>query len=498
MRPIHSIDPRTGIAGPAIAIEFGSDDVDRLCRDAKGSMEAIADPAARIRLLSASARILRRDARELAEIADDETALGVPRLVGEVERAAAQMAYLASVVEEGSWRDVTIDTPDPAATPPRASLRSHNVPIGPVAVFGASNFPIAFSVAGGDTASALAAGCSCVIKAHPSHPATSEAAHARLQEAAATVGLPPSVVGLVHGLDAGTALVRHDAVEAVAYTGSLQGGRHLFEIATLRPRPIPFYGELGSVNPVVITRRAAAQRLGSFAEGLVASMTLGQGQFCTSPGLVLCPSEHLDRLVTDLAARIGALGKGYMLNQGIAAAFEDGVARMTEIGIRVAARAQDDGTSGFSTRATVATASLETVLDQPALLHELFGPFALVVGYDRIEDLHGVFEAVVGSLTMTVHGVEGDDEAATFLAMAVPFTGRIVWNGFPTGVAVAWSMQHGGPFPSSTAPATTSVGARAIRRFLRPVTYQDVPDEYLPSSLRSPVGPRRVDGRLFI
>jgi NADP-dependent aldehyde dehydrogenase len=496
MRPIHSIDPRTGSKGPAVAIEFPSEDVDRVCRDAKRAMPSIADPADRVRLLSACARILRRDAETIAAIADRETALGLPRLTGEVERAAAQMAFLAEVVEEGSWRDITIDSPDPTATPPRASLLSSNVPIGPVAVFGASNFPIAFSVPGGDTASALAAGCATVVKAHPSHPATSEATHARLQEAAASVKLPEALIGLVHGLGAGADLVRHDAIEAVAYTGSLQGGRRLLEIATLRPRPIPFFGELGSVNPVVLTRRAAIERMDAFAEGLVTSMTLGQGQFCTSPGLVLCPSDHLESLVIALETRVGDLTPGHMLNSGIATTFEEGVARVGDLGARVTTRARDLATGGFSTRATVATASLETVLSEPALLHELFGPFVLVVGYDRVEDLSGVLEAVAGSLTVTVHGGEADAEAAEVLEMAVPFTGRIVWNGFPTGVAIAWSMQHGGPFPASTAPSTTSVGGRAIRRFLRPVTYQDVPTEYLPPSLRSPQGLRRVDGRL--
>ena len=496
MRPIHSIDPRTGSEGPAVATEFHSEEVDKVCLEAKRAMPSIADPADRIRLLTACTRILRRDAEVIAEIADGETALGLARLTGEVERAAAQMVFLASVVEEGSWRDVTIDSPEPTATPPRSSLLSCNVPIGPVAVFGASNFPIAFSVPGGDTASAIAAGCTTVVKAHPSHPATSVATHASLLEAARSVGLPEATIGLVHGLDAGADLVRHDAIEAVAYTGSLQGGRRLLEMATLRSRPIPFFGELGSVNPVVLTRQAATERLASFAEGLVNSMTLGQGQFCTSPGLVLCPSEHLEPLVLALEGLVGDLGPGHMLNRGIASAFEEGLARVGDLGAHVTTRARDVETGGFSTRATVATASLETVLDEPALLHELFGPFVLVVGYDRVEALPGVFEAMAGSLAVTIHGGEADMEAAAVIEMALPFTGRIVWNGFPTGVAVAWSMQHGGPFPSSTAPSTTSVGARAIRRFLRPVTYQDVPLEYLPRSLRSPQGPRRVDGRL--
>ncbi len=290
MEPVRSRDARTGETRGQVAVAADAATVDAAVRAAHATLDALADRPRRAALLRAAAGAVESRAAELIAAADAETALGVPRLTGELARVAYQFRFFADIVDEGAFLGVVIDAPDPAAVPPRPELRRWKVPLGTVAVFAASNFPFAFSVPGGDTASAFAAGCPVVVKAHPDHPETSELAAAAIREAAGQAGLPADVLTLVHGYQAGADLVRHPLVSAVGFTGSIPGGRALFDLAVARPVPIPFYGELGSLNPVLVTERAAAARSGEIASGLVASYTLGQGQFCTKPGLVLIPA----------------------------------------------------------------------------------------------------------------------------------------------------------------------------------------------------------------
>src|SRR3984885_10623316 len=290
MEPVLSRDPRTGEVRARVGFEADTAAVDAAVRAAHATLDALADRAKRAALLRAAADAVELRADELIAVADAETALGVPRLTGELARVAYQFRFFADIVADGSYLGVVVDAPDSAAVPPRPELRRWKVPLGSVAVFAASNFPFAFSVPGGDTASALAAGCPVVVKAHPDHPATSALAAAAIRDAAEKVGLPADVLTLVHGRQAGVDLVQHPLITAVGFTGSIPGGRALFDLAVARPAPIPFYGELGSLNPVLVTEQAAAARADELAGGLVASYTLGQGQFCTKPGLVLVPT----------------------------------------------------------------------------------------------------------------------------------------------------------------------------------------------------------------
>jgi NADP-dependent aldehyde dehydrogenase len=448
-------------------------------------------------MLRAMADELERDATAIVADADRESALGVPRLTGEVGRSAYQLRLFAEVLADGGYLGVTIDHADPQAVPaPRPDLRRMLVPLGPVGVFGASNFPLAFSVPGGDTASALAAGCPVVVKAHPGHPRTSERTGAALRRGAVAAGLPADVVSVIHGVGAGTDLVRHPLIQAIGFTGSVPGGRALFDIAAARPVPIPFYGELGSINPLVVTPLAAAQRAEAIAKGLAASFTLGLGQFCTKPGLAFIPAgadgQRLAAALTKAAAGVPA---GALLTPGIRRNFLAGAAeRANHPGVRALLSAPDE------TKPQILSIAA-TGLDD-ALTEECFGPLILLVEYAGTDELLSTLDKIPGSLTATVHNGDNEDGADSVAAAVadrlIGRAGRLVWNGYPTGVSVTWAMQHGGPYPSSTASGTTSVGTAAIERFLRPVTYQDAPAGLLPSELRedNPLRlPRRVNGK---
>ena len=310
MEPVLSRDPRTGEVRAEVGVQADTAAVDAAVRAAYATLDLLADRAKRSALLRAAADGVEANAAELIAAADAETALGVPRLTGELARVAYQFRFFADIVDEGAFLGVVVDEPDPAAVPPRPALRRWKVPIGVVAVFAASNFPFAFSVPGGDTASALAAGCPVVVKAHPDHPQTSELVAATIRAAAQRVGLPANVLVLVHGYQAGVDLVQHPLIAAVGFTGSIPGGRALFDLAAARPNPIPFYGELGSLNPVLVTEQAAETRPDEIAAGLVASYTLGQGQFCTKPGLVLVPAGPVGDALTKTASESAAIEIG--------------------------------------------------------------------------------------------------------------------------------------------------------------------------------------------
>jgi NADP-dependent aldehyde dehydrogenase len=429
--------------------------------------------------LRAAADALDAAAEELVSIADRETRLGETRLRGEVGRTTGQLRLFATVVEEGSYLELTVDDADASATPPRPELRRLLVPVGPVAVFSASNFPFAFSVAGGDTASALAAGSPVVVKAHSGHPALSRRTAEIVASALEAAGAPVGSLSLVEGREAGNALVQHPVIQAAGFTGSLSGGRALFDLATGRSDPIPFYGELGSVNPVVVTAAAAASRGDELAQGLVSSFSLGFGQFCTKPGVVFVPrGAGFEALVEGLVP--GTAG-GPLLTDRITAAFPSGIdALVADPSVAVLARG---AAGGDAAQPIVLTTDAAAVAARPeTLLEECFGPVTLLVRYSSEDELNAALRAVPGSLTATLHSEPGDDVEAT-LALLQARAGRVLFAGWPTGVAVTWSQQHGGPWPATTS-LHTSVGATAIRRFLRPVAYQSAPQALLPEVLR--------------
>jgi NADP-dependent aldehyde dehydrogenase len=447
--------------------------------------------------LETVAAALDGSAAELVALADSETFLGAPRLTGELARTTAQLRLFASVVRDGGYLEATIDHADPSSTPPHGDLRRMLRPLGPVAVFAASNFPFAFSVAGGDTASALAVGCPVVVKAHPGHPLLSRRTAEIVLAALAAAGAPEGLFALVEGMEAGIELVQHPAITAVGFTGSLRGGRSLYDLAVNRPSPIPFYGELGSINPVVITAAAIEERHDELVAGLASSFTLGVGQFCTKPGVVFVPDAGA--FGTALAAAVGDASAGRMLTPGIAQAFGAGVSALAarpDVQLVLGDPAQPD--EGAGSPVVVSTTAAAVVADPEGLLEEHFGPATLLVGYRDEAELLTAIAAVEGTLTATLHA--GADETPVDLVDALSaVSGRVLFSGWPTGVGVTWSQQHGGPWPSTTNSLFTSVGASAVRRFLRPVVFQDAPETMLPEALResNPLGvPRRVDGVL--
>ncbi|MFT4124271.1 MAG: aldehyde dehydrogenase (NADP(+)) [Microbacteriaceae bacterium] len=438
-----------------------------------------ADAATRAGWLRAAADALDAHTEELVVLADRETRLGAVRLRGEVARASGQLRLFAGVVEEGAYLELSVDDADPAATPPRPELRRLLVPLGVVAVFSASNFPFAFSVAGGDTASALAAGNPVVVKAHSGHPELSVRTAEIVAAALTAAGAPEGSLSLVTGREAGNALVQHPLVRAAGFTGSIPAGRALFDLAAARPAPIPFYGELGSLNPVVVTPAAAAARGPELASGLVGSFTLGAGQFCTKPGLVFVPEGA--GLEERVAAAARAATAGPLLTDRITAAFPDGVGTL-RADPSVTVVAEGLATPAGVTPVVLATDAAAVAARPEALLEEVFGPVTLLVRYRDEAELHAALRAVPGSLTATVHA-EPDDGLDETLAVLREQAGRILFEGWPTGVAVTWSQHHGGPYPATTS-LHTSVGATAIRRFLRPLVLQDAPARALPPVLR--------------
>jgi NADP-dependent aldehyde dehydrogenase len=485
MQPVLSIDPRTGESRGQVAVEADAAAVDAAVRAAHATLDALADRAARVALLRAAADAVERAAQELIAAADAETALGLPRLTGELARVAYQFRFFAGIVEDGSYLGVVIDQPDPAAVPPRPELRRWKVPLGAVAVFAASNFPFAFSVPGGDTASALAAGCPVVVKAHPDHPATSELAATAIRDAAEKAGLPADVLTLVHGRQAGVDLVQHPLITAVGFTGSIPGGRALFDLAAARPVPIPFYGELGSLNPVLVTERVAAERPEQTAAGLVASYTLGQGQFCTKPGLVLVPASPAgDTLVRAAISAALAAAPGPLLDSRMRDNFLAGfAARSAHPRVRTLAKAASAPTGDVPQAVRPGLLEADAADVTSDLLEECFGPVTVLARYRDPADAAAVLSRLGGNLTATLHADPDEPEAAAWLARLSRFAGRVVFGGWPTGVAVAPAMTHGGPYPATTSP-TTSVGGTAIDRWLRPVTFQTVPPALLPPELR--------------
>ncbi|GAA3656275.1 aldehyde dehydrogenase (NADP(+)) [Microbacterium marinilacus] len=439
----------------------------------------------------------------LIERAAQETGLPVARLTGERARTTGQLRLFAEVVRQGDFRGVRVDPALPDRTPlPRPDIRQRKVPLGPVAVFGASNFPLAFSTAGGDTASALAAGCPVVFKAHNAHPGTSELVTSAIAEAVAEHGLHPGVFSLVYGpgADVGQALVADPLIQAVGFTGSRAGGLAIVRTTQARPVPIPVYAEMSSVNPVFVLPGALDGDVDALAAAYVTSVTGSSGQLCTQPGIAFVPrGEQGDRFVAAAAHALGDAVGQVMLTPGIARAWRDGVSAREQLDVDVLARGTDG--DGDNAPAPVLHATdASTFLGLEALQDEIFGAASLVVRYDGADDLAAAAGRLEGQLTATLQLTERDHElAATLLPVLERKAGRILANGWPTGVEVGHAMVHGGPFPATSDSRTTSVGTLAIERFLRPVAYQNLPDALLPTPLREG-NPwhlvRRVDGVL--
>jgi 2,5-dioxopentanoate dehydrogenase len=439
----------------------------------------------------------------LAERAHLETALPMPRLLGEVARTSGQMRLFATVLEEGSWVDARIDTPLPERKPlPRPGLRSMLRPLGPVAVFGASNFPIAFSAAGGDTASALAAGCPVVVKAHSAHPGTNELVADVVQKAIATSGLPEGVYSLLFGSGAeiGAALVQHPAIQAAGFTGSLRAGRLLMDMAAARPHPIPCFTEMSAVNPVFVLPGALEIGAEALAQNLFNSFTLGAGQFCTRPGVVFYVDQpEAQVFVKRLQELVAAAAPFTLLTPGIAASYAQGTERRA-LSARVAASATATVTAGCGATAQLYRVGLQEFLAQPSLSEEIFGPTTLLVQCANAEELLRAAQAMEGQLTATILGKPEElPEQKPLLVALEQRAGRVLFNGFPTGVEVSHAMVHGGPYPATADARFTSVGSQAIYRFVRPVCFQAFPDGAVPAELQAanPLDIERlVDGAL--
>lgn len=446
---------------------------------------AATPPAVRAGWLSAIASALEDDVAELVALADRETGLGRERLTGEVHRTAGQLRHYAAAAVDGAFLGVTIDN----ATPTTPRLVRVNVPLGPVAVFGASNFPFAFSVLGNDTASALAAGCPVVVKAHPAHAGLSD----RLARLAAQA-MPDGAFGLVHGFAAGRELVTAPEIAAVAFTGSQAGGLALWRLANERERVIPVYAEMGTVNPVVVTPSAD---LTDVATGFVGSFTLGSGQFCTKPGLLLAPAGN-DAAGRVADALVAACPAPLMLTEAIASGVSTGVARLVDAGARLVAATPPTPGPGFTASAAVLDVPVASLTDGSPLLKECFGPVALVAEYTDTDELRAALATLPGCLAAAVMPAGDDDPDTGWLVAALATkAGRVTVGDWTTGVAYTWAQHHGGPWPATSVPWATSVGAAALARFVRPVTYQSVPDACLPAPARADDPwrvPRRVDG----
>ena len=505
--PLTSTDPRTGEVHATTTAPSSIAATDAVVTAAQAAFETARwnERSWRAGLLDALASALDAHRAELVAIADRETGLGAGRLDGEVSRSSFQLRLFADALRDGGYLEVTIDHGGATALGPAPELRRMLVPIGVVAVFGSSNFPFAFSVAGGDTASALAGGNAVVLKAHSSHLETSVLSHAVLSAAAAAYGAPDGLIGIVFGTEAGRTLVAHPLVTAVGFTGSLGGGQALMEIIAARPEPIPFYGELSSLNPLIVTPGAAAARGAEIADGLFGSFTLGGGQFCTKPGVAFVPrGADGDALVARLVEKAVTAAAPVLLNERISTSFDEIRQRLVDSGrVSVLATggsiaAAGAGDDGFTAAPTVL--GLDAADLNAAVAEEAFGPLVVIARYDDATQVLAALDAVPDSLTATIHS-EGDetDAVGDLVRDLAPRVGRIVFDGYPTGVRVSWAQHHGGPWPATNSQHT-SVGVSAIRRFLRPLAFQDAPAALLPVDLRDEASgiPRRIDGKLVI
>lgn len=501
----HAINPATGLE---IEPPFGTAttaDAERACMLAQQAFDSYRDTT-----LDQRAEFLEQIAQNILDLgptlinrAMQESGLPQGRIEGERGRTVGQLRLFAKVVRDGRWLGAALDSALPDRTPPRPDLRLRKIGLGPVVVFGASNFPLAFSVAGGDTASALAAGCPVVVKAHGAHPGTSELVGKAIQAAVASSALPEGVFSLIYGdgRTIGQALVAHPAIKAVGFTGSRQGGMALVRSAARRDEPIPVYAEMSSINPMFLLPDAMAQRANRIGSAFVDSLTLGSGQFCTNPGLVIAlEGEALDTFCDSAITALQGKAAGTMLTPGIYAAFNDGVERLIKAaGVTLLARGHG-GTGACAGRAALFITDAATFLSRPELEAEIFGASALIVRCHGTSQFQQIAEYLDGQLTATMFLTENDRAIAeTLLPTLERKAGRILINSYPTGVEVSHAMVHGGPFPATSDSRSTSVGASAIDRFLRPICYQGLPPWLLPAALQNnnPLNLWRVrDGEL--
>jgi 2,5-dioxopentanoate dehydrogenase len=486
-----AVDPATGADLQPVYYSAASSEVDEAAQLASDAFASYSQAGG-----AAKAVFLRRIAdgfdahrEELAQRAHLETALPKPRLLGEVGRTAGQLRLFAGVVEDGSWVHARIDPALPDRQPlPRPDIRSMLRPLGPLVVFGASNFPLAFSVAGGDTASAFAAGCPVIVKAHPAHPGTSELAAQIIVNALSGAGLHPGVFSMLFdaGIEVGSALVKHPMVRAVAFTGSLRAGRALMDLAATRPDPIPCFTEMSSGNPVFILPGALKKASAELAKGLFGSFTLGAGQFCTKPGIVLLSEEpETAAFVEELRKLVGEAQPYTLLTTGIAHEYGRATEDRTGQAKIAAQSSKHEQSSPCMANAKLFSANLNDLIGNPKLAEEIFGPDTLLVRCDSPRDYVRAAAALDGHLTATILGNEEDLAANRELVQILEQkVGRVIFNGFPTGVEVTHAMVHGGPYPSTSDPRFTSVGSLAIYRFARPVCFQGFPQAMLPLELQ--------------
>jgi NADP-dependent aldehyde dehydrogenase len=485
--------------------EAGKQDIADACAAAEAAFHAFAsNRQSRVRLLRAIADEIMQLGDELIERASAETGLPVARLTGERGRTIGQLRLFADEVSHGGWLGLRIDPALPDRTPlRRPDLRMRKVPLGPVAVFGASNFPLAFSVAGGDTAAAFAAGCPVVVKGHPAHPGTSEMVAAAIARAVKAVGLPAGVFSYLVGQsnETGAALVADPRIKAVGFTGSRSGGLALAQIASRRPEPIPVYAEMSSVNPVLLFPGALAEKAETLAAEFVQSMTMGCGQFCTNPGLIIAvEGEGLARFIDAAVQQVSSSPGSTMLTADMHASFEGGAARLAKTkGVETLARGLETDAHQHG-RAALFAVSADDFLADESMAEEVFGASSLIVRCADDEEVRRIVSGLEGQLTITLHvGTCDEANVAELLPLLETKAGRLLANGWPTGVEVTHAMVHGGPFPATSDGRSTSVGTLAIHRFLRPVCYQDMPESLLPPELRGdgePGLPKRVDGVL--
>jgi alpha-ketoglutaric semialdehyde dehydrogenase len=479
------------------------DDVEAACAAAEAAFPVYSNlpRERRAEFLEAAADEIEALGDALTERAMAETGLPQARLTGERGRTANQLRLFAKELRLGEYLRARVDHALPARTPPKPDLRLRMVPLGPVTVFGASNFPLAFSVAGGDTASALAAGCPVIVKGHSAHPGTAELVAGALTRAAAKTGIPEGVFSLINGPgnSVGSALVTDPRIKAVGFTGSRGGGTQLMKLAASRPVPIPVYAEMSSINPVFLMPEALEARAEALGAAFVGSLTMGAGQFCTNPGLVLgVEGPALDRFLTAAAEALGVAPAQTMLSPGIHKAYESGVARMASSpALSQLAQGNEPGGPTCGQAALFTIAAKDFIADPAHHSEEVFGAASLVIRCADIEEMLAVIAHLEGQLTATIQLDAGDhDLARRLVALLERKVGRIIANGWPTGVEVTDAMVHGGPFPSTSDGRSTSVGTLAIDRFLRPVSYQDLPEGLLPAELTEAGAgvPRRVDG----
>ncbi len=443
------------------------------------------------------ATFLEKIADEIVALGDEliqrcmvETGLPEGRLSGERGRTVNQLRLFATLLKEGSWLDARIDTADPDRKPaPKPDIRQMHIALGPVGIFGASNFPMAFSVAGGDTASALAAGCSIVVKGHPAHPGTSEMVGNAIVKAAKATGMPEGVFSLLQGasVEVGMALVNHPLIKAIGFTGSFRGGKALYDTAVRRKEPIPVYAEMGSINPLFVLPGALKEKSDAIAQGLAASVNLGVGQFCTNPGLVVAlDADETDNFIRTAGNHIGAATAGVMLTGGIKKAYDTGVKKFIEQDKVMIVATGKQGETDYQATSYLLKTTADNFLANPELTEEVFGPSTLLVSAQHKDELLEIARNIEGHLTATLYANEDDlKEYAKLIDLLERKVGRLIINGFPTGVEVGYAMIHGGPYPATTDSKTTSVGTAAINRFSRPICYQDFPQSSLPPELQN-------------